>query len=200
MSEPTGAPAGEPRSGSLSPQDQQELEAVSMLMRPLKSVARVANFDGILYTVGGALSILIAFLGGIDWVGLALGVFLLVIGLVQRKAARGLRHGDRAALPMLARSEFISLCGLLSYFLFKIFGPSQVSQEVLDHASELKELGVDIEATTREFTLILYPTLIAGALIGQGLLIRYFLRKRSAMEQYLDAPEWARRTVEGIED
>jgi len=199
MSAPTGAPATGPTSGSLSAKDQTALADAALLLAPLKRAANVANFNGAFYSVGGALSLMFAIPGRLDVVGLLLGIALLSIGLFERSAARRLCHGDPTAAAHIARTELVALGVMVSYFLLAMFVLPSTSEELREHAAELGSMGDDIQRMADTLTRILYPTLIATVVIVQGLMARYFLRKRADVARYLDeAPEWARKVVESV--
>ncbi|HTE06420.1 MAG TPA: hypothetical protein VK824_09505, partial [Planctomycetota bacterium] len=67
MSASSEQPAGGPASGSLSAKDQATLAVAAELFAPLKRTARVSHFNGTLFSIGGALSLMFALMGTISW-------------------------------------------------------------------------------------------------------------------------------------
>ena len=66
----------------------------------------------------------------------------------------------------------------------------------MDRYSDTRSLGIDVEALTSKLNTLVYATFIAVTLIYQGGMARYFLRRRSMIDAYLqECPEWARQVV-----
>ncbi len=204
MTEPQSAPFQQPprsaASAGLTPQEQQALVDAARLLKPLARAARVANFDGTLYTIGGALSLLAGGLG-MDVVNLTLGVALLAVGLFERGAARQLRVAHPQAPLRVAKSELAGLAVMCSYFLYAWLVMPALSEEFSSQLSGLGSLGDSARRDAEAFQRIIYPTLLVTSLVVQGLVVRYFLSKRAAVNRYLDeVPEWARKVAEGVSD
>jgi hypothetical protein len=189
VSDPPAAAA----SGPLSAQDQEVLARAAGLHRSLRRAASLARLNGMGYAVFGALSLMIAIPGGIDWIGAAVGVVLLGAGLVERTSGERLAHGDADAPKRLALAELVLLACIVAYGLAGLAGLFPGAQDLAD-ASGLGQL--DIQALMNR---IVYPTVIAVAVLYQGGMARYFWKKRADVERYREeAPEWARRLVEEL--
>jgi hypothetical protein len=176
------------------------LQAAAALHRGLARAAALARGNGLFYAACGAITLLIALLQ-LDWIDVILGAIASAVGAAQVRAAARLRRAEPSAPGALARNELVLLGAIGAYCALELagLGPSAADWEAqLDEAAGM-ELGLGELAESLATTT--YATLLAVALLYQGGLALYFLRRRPLLERYVrEAPAWARAVIEALHD
>ncbi len=182
----------------MSESDRALLVSAAELRRPLARAARTGAGNGLGYAIFGGLSIAFAVMSW-DFIGLALGGVLLGVGLSERAQATRLLGGDRRAPLLLARGELVLLGALVLYALLGFLMPPVGIDELQRQIGSNKAFAIDVRRMAKLISTAWYGTVLATALLYQGGMARYFLRRRSDVARYLDeVPDWARRFVESM--
>ena len=182
-------------SETMSTEEHRQLQRAAELLRPIARGAVLARRNGLGLLIFGVLSLLLS-LTSIDPVGLGIGAIVAATGLVEVRTSRRLAGADPAAPKILARSELVLMAGILVYCALKLTVLSDSSGELAARLGDTRSLGIDVEALTSKLNTLVYATFIAVTLIYQGGMARYFLRRRSMIDAYLqECPEWARQVV-----
>lgn len=183
---------------SMTAADQQALRAAAELHRPLARAAAVARSNALGYAAFGVLSLLVALLG-LDVVGLAISALVTAVGILQLRAAPRLKHGDPAALRLLARNELVLMAGILVYCLLQLTLLRASGAELQEQIGDTSDLGLDLAELSDWLNTTIYSVFLGTTLLYQGGLALYFLRRKPLLERYLaEAPAWARATVEAL--
>jgi hypothetical protein len=181
-------------SDPLSETDKDLLAHAAELHRPLARAAKVAHTNGGWLLLFGGIGILLGFMGP-DWVSLVIGGAVAGVGFVERRGGERLRRADPEAPGLLARNELVLMAVLVVFGVLLLTLLRSTSEE-LDKAVGGSLPGVDIEELSNAMTNVVGATTIAVALLYQGGMARYFLRRRRDVERFLaEIPEWARDVV-----
>lgn len=185
---------------SMTPADKQALRSTADLHRPLARAAAVARSNALGYAVFGALTLLVALFGP-DVLGLAIGAVVTGVGVAQLRAAPRLRHGDPAAPRVLARNELVLMGGIIGYCLLKLTLLRESGADLQSQVGDTGDLDLGIGELIDSLNTTMYSAFLAVTLVYQGGLALYFLRRRPIVERYLvEAPDWARATVESLRE
>ncbi|RKY18758.1 MAG: hypothetical protein DRQ55_12510 [Planctomycetota bacterium] len=183
---------------NLSPEEREQLAAAAALHRPLARAASLGRKNGLSLLVFGLATLLLSALGP-DVVGLAIGAVVTVTGFIERRVATRLCRADEGAPLILARNELALLAGIVLYAGLKLTWLRESGAELARQIGDTGGLGVDIEALAQSLNTAVYATVIAVALVYQGGMARYFLRRRQMIAVYrAQAPAWARQIVEQL--
>ncbi|MGQ0551731.1 MAG: hypothetical protein ACT4PU_00760 [Planctomycetota bacterium] len=172
------------------------------LHRPLVRAAALARSNGGSLAAFGALTLLFALLTSEffsvgQFVGLALGTVVLVVGLRERRWGVRLLHADPLAPQALAHGELALLGALAAYALLQLtlLRPSGAElQKAVGGAAG----GLDVAAMVESMTNVFYATVLAVAVLYQGGMARYYSKRSEPLERYRELPEWARNVVESM--
>jgi hypothetical protein len=112
---------------------------------------------------------------------------------VEFRGARGLRRLDPAAAGSLGCNQLFLGAVLLVYAAFSLWNVYHGPNYILDQlrgSPELSMLG-PIEQLAHLVGLLIYGTLAAVAIFGQGGTAWYYVSRRKHIETYLrDTPPW----------
>jgi hypothetical protein len=183
---------------SLSPEERELLQAAVALHAPLARAARLGRANGLGYAVFGLLTLLFSFFGP-DPVGLALGAVLLTVGVLEQRGAARLLAADPAAPRLLARNELVLMCAIVAYAGLRLTLLRDDSAELERQLGDTSALGIDVGSLMESINTLVFATVAAVALLYQGGMARYFLRRRAMLDEYVaTCPEWAREVVQGL--
>jgi hypothetical protein len=188
---PPPFPAGPP---GLSPEHFAQLAEARRRSKKIRRAAAVATFDGWATGVFGALTFLVGLIA-FSWVGLALGAAMLVVAWVEFRGARQLRQLDPAAANSLAINQLFLGAALLTYAMFSlwtVFHSQTFITQQLANSPELSQAGLgSIESLAKMLGLLIYGTLAAVAIFGQGGTALYYATRRKHVEAYRrETPQW----------
>ena len=184
ISHPTPPPPG------LSPEHLWQLGEARRRATKIRRAVAVATFDGWATGIFGALT----FLCGIfSWIGLVLGAAMLGVAYVEFRGARRLRQLDPAAAKSLGMNQIalgLALLTYAAYSLWNVFHARSLVVDQLLNAPELGGLG-SLESLARLIGVLIYGTLAAVAVFGQGGTAWYYFSRRRHVEAYLrETPPW----------
>ena len=189
---PVGQPPfATPHGPGLSPEQFRQIAAARQRGAKIRRGVAVALFDGWTIAVFAGLTLI----GGLfHWVGLLLGTGMAAVAYVELKSVKRLRQLDPRAASALAWNQVFLGSILLAYALYslwKIFsGRSELSTRLAAYP-ELASLAIDVDGLTRAIGLLVYGTLIAVAVFGQGGTALFYLSRRKHIESYLrETPQW----------
>jgi len=152
----------------------------------LQRILRIAKTNGLSVVIIAALGTLIS-IG--DWLGMAVGVAIIVGGRMELAGRKQLMANDAAGVRLLVRSQLVVLAAIELYCLIKlIFDTSHgVSPEL---RSAMTDLGIDMAALEPSLRLAFYGTYIAVALLTvvyQGGMARYYGRRAGLVQEAIAA-------------
>jgi hypothetical protein len=183
---------------SLSLQEREALQTAADLHAPLARAARLGAANGLGYAVFGALTLALSLIGP-DLVSLALGAVLLAVGLLERRDAARLQRADPEAPKSLARNELVLMGTIVVYALLRLTILRDDSAALEQQLGDTSSLGIDVGGLMESLNTMVFATVAAVALLYQGGMARYFLRRRALLQEYLETcPEWAREVVQGL--
>lgn len=182
----------------MSPEERAELQAAAELHRPLAKAASLARTNGTSIAIFGGLTLLFS-LPGLDLLGLAIGAVVTVTGVTERRLAPRLEAADESAPRLLCRNELTLLAGIVVYALLKLTWLRESGEELAAQVGDAGGLGIDIESLVDSVNTLVYATVIGVAVLYQGGMARYFLRRGTMIATYrARSPEWARKLVEEL--
>jgi len=182
----------------MSDADRAVLLRAAELRRPIARAARIGAGNGLGYVLFGGLSVLFV-LADWDLVGLVLGAVLLAVGLSERAQSTRLLRGDADAPLRLARGELALFGTLVLYAVLGLTVLPTGADELQRQLGNTKGLGIDVQGIARMVSTGWYGTVMVTALLYQGGMARYFLRRRADVALYLaEVPAWARAFVEAM--
>ena len=149
-------------------------------------VLRIAKTNGLSVVIIAALGTLIS-LG--DWLGMAVGVALIVGGRMELAGRKRLLANDPAGVRQLVRAQWVVLGAIEIYCLIKLgFDHDHgVSQEL---RGAMIDLGIDMAALEPALRLAFYGSYGAVALISvvyQGGMARYYGRRAGVVQAVIAA-------------
>jgi len=178
-------------SPTLAPEQLRDLADARKRSKPIRSAITVAKFDGITVALFGGLTFLSVAFGSI-W-GLILGAGMCTIAYIELQGAQRLRRLDVTAPKTLALNQVCLGLLLLSYAIYSIFTAGASIDATLKEAGPdvTNMFGNDIKSLTQLITFLVYGTLAAVAIFGQGGTALYYLSRRKYIEAYLaQTPPW----------
>jgi hypothetical protein len=184
----TVAPGATP---GLTPDQLKQIGDARLRSKKIRKGVSVAMFDG--WTVGlfGGLTLLF---GIFSPVGLILGAGMIAIAYVELRGAKRMRLLDPQSPRMLAWNQVV-LGGLLlayaSYSLWTIYtGRTDMQTEIAKYP-ELTDVVGDMDRLSKLIGLLIYGTLMAVAIFGQGGTALFYLSRKKHIEAYLrETPSW----------
>jgi hypothetical protein len=173
-----------------------QLQAVTDAQRRAAKIRRaisVAKFDAWTTGVFGALTLLFGLLS-FSWVGLLLGIGMGIVTFVEFRGAQRLRQLDPDAAKTLGLNQLFFGGLLIAYALYSLWGVYHDQSALLNEikgAPEMKNLMMDAQSLAQMIGLLVYGTLIAVGLFGQGGTALYYFSRRKYIDGYLrDTPAW----------
>jgi hypothetical protein len=190
---PFAATATPSATAGLTPDQLKQIADARLRSKKIRKGVSVAIFDG--WTVGlfGGLTLL----GGIfsfSLVALLLGAGMITVAYVELRGAKRMRLLDPQAPRMLAWNQVV-LGGLLlayaSYSLWTIYtGRTEMQSEIAKYP-ELTDVVGDMDRLAKLIGLLIYGTLMAVAIFGQGGTALFYLSRKKHIEAYLrETPHW----------
>jgi len=190
----SAVPGGSPADGFRLSDEQ--LRAVSDAQRRALKIRRaisVAKFDGWTTAIFGGATLLFG-LVSFSWVGLLLGAGMLTVAYVEFRGAKRLRHLDPTAPKTLALNQVFFGALLIAYALYSLWGVYHDTSPLLEEikgSREMANLMVDARSLAQMVGLLVYGTLVAVGVFGQGGTALYYLSRRKYIDAYLrDTPTW----------
>ena len=182
------APIGGP---GLSPEQLQQIADARMRAKKIRKGVSVALFDGWTIAIFAGLTLLS---GLFSLVGLLLGLGMAIAAYVELTNAKRLKQLDPNAARTLAWNQVFLGSILFLYAvhsLWSIFSGHGVMQSELAKYPELSQFAGDMEQLTKAIGLLIYGTLIAVAIFGQGGTALFYLSRHKHVETYLrETPRW----------
>ncbi len=172
----------------------QQIEAIRQARKHLTKIRRTctyALFDGWTLVSLAALTILGGLLSVSGWI---VGTPMLIIALIELRAAARLRQLDPRAPRILGLNQLALAALLIAYALWGLHGALSAPNP---YASYLKDYP-DLKGTlgplgdfTRHLLVGMYGGLIAIAIFVQGSTAFYYFTRLSALKAYLaETPSW----------
>jgi hypothetical protein len=160
-------------------------------MRKVKRAVMTAKIDAWSVGVFGGLT---ALFGLTDLPSLALGVIMLGVAFVERRASDKLKRLDVNATETLAWNQLALGGSLMIYAILRLYavthGPSEYA-EIMAKEPELKQMLGSVEDLTQMILLTVYLCLIAVAIFAQGGMALYYFTRGRALKDYLaTTPGW----------
>lgn len=182
----------------LSAADRALLAAAAQLHRPIARAAKLGLGNGMGYAVFGGLSLLYA-LPSWDLIGIAIGAVLLGVGLHERAQSKCLLQADANAPSRLASGELVLLGAIVTYGVLGLTVLPAAGDRIAQQLGGAQALGIDIQQLANSVSIVWYATIIAVALLYQGGMARYFLKRRAEVARYrAQVPAWAREVLDAM--
>jgi hypothetical protein len=189
MPAPSAAPAANAQ--GLSPEQLRQIADARRRSAKIRKGVSVALFDG--WTIGIFAGLTL--IGGLfSFVGLLLGAGMMAVAYVEIRGAKRLRQLDPAAPKTLAWNQVFLGALLFAYAVFSLWriyaGQTELAAQ-LNAYPELAGIAGDVERLSQLIGLLIYGTLIAVAVFGQGGTALFYLTRRKYIDAYLrDTPQW----------
>lgn len=202
MSSPSGSPLEPlpyaqppqvPPPPQISPEHLLQLQNAKRGMRKIRRAISTATFDGGTLVVFGLMTFI---LGMGDVVSVVLGAGLMAIGAIELYAARRLKRLEPPAIGFLFWNQIALGSLLMIYAIWRVFDTlhnpanSALATEAAAaglNAGDLQGLaGLD-----QSISLLVYSSLMAVAVFGQGGLALFYFTRRKHLRAYLaETPPW----------
>lgn len=190
---PQVPPPQVPPPPQIAPEHLVQLQNAKRGMRKIRRAISTATFDGGTLVVFGLMTFI---LGMGDVVSVALGVGLMAIGAIELYAARRLKRLEPPAIGFLFWNQIALGSMLLIYAIWRVFdvvhnpANSALATEAAAaglNAGDLQGLaGLD-----QSITLLVYSSLMAVAVFGQGSMALFYFTRRKHLHAYLaQTPPW----------
>ena len=182
---PPGATPG------LSPEQLKQIADARLRSKKIRKGVSVAMFDG--WTVGlfGGLTLLF---GMFSPVGALLGAGMLAVAYVELRGAKRMRLLDPQSPRVLAWNQVVLGTLLLAYAAYSLWtistGRTDMQAEIAKYP-ELTDVVGDLDRLSKLIGLLVYGTLMAVAIFGQGGTALFYLSRKKHIEAYLrETPPW----------
>jgi hypothetical protein len=159
---------------------------IEILMR----VIRLASTDGrLVLWLSGCFALLSG--AGHDIVGAIAGCAAAGAGAIEVHGSTLLRQGETRGLDWVIRAQLVLLASILIYAGARLvsFHPTLISSHITpDVQDKITDLGITREqfiAATRTLYMVVYAVVGFVSLIYQGGMVRYYVNRRTAIEQAL---------------
>jgi len=177
-----------PTSSPFSPQQMQELLVARQAMKRIRRAISFAQSDGWTLAIFAVLTLIC---GLSSLTAILVGVGLGIIAYVELSSITGLRQLDPKAAQTLGYNQLALATILIVYACWNLYSPSNLSQEIIDAAPELKSAGLDIESLQTQINHIIYYSLIAVGVLAQGSLALFYFRRTTIIREYVaNTPPW----------
>jgi hypothetical protein len=160
----------------------------------LRSVLRVARFDGVSVLVLAGFFALVSAASG-DVSGAAFGLLIAAAGAIELHGMALLRAIDRRGMTWLVGSQLYLMTVVLGYVAYRMANSDtdplvkMVKSAVATDGVELQQAGLDPAKVMADFPgqlRLLYLAVAALTIIYQGGMAIYYLRRRAAVGAALD--------------
>ena len=191
---PTPAAAAAAPPPGLSPEHFAQLAEARRRAKKIRRAASVATFDGWATGIFGGLTFFVGLIA-FSWIGIVLGAAMLIVAWVEFRGAKQLKQLDPDAANALAINQLVLGGALLLYAIFSLWnvfhGPNSISEQIAN-SPELTQAGLgSIESLARMIGVLIYGTLAAVAIFGQGGTALYYFTRRAHIEAYRrETPQW----------
>jgi hypothetical protein len=170
----------------------------------LRRVLRISRLNGWSVALGAGLCSLVALpFGGL--IGLGVGLFVTIGGVMELRGNRRLRRRDPDGMTLLVRSQLVVLGAIWIYALPRLlsFDPAYLQDQVIPNLRELMSAsGADLDSllaqgglNTKDIVplvhlvfVILYGSVLLVTLVYQGGLALYYRHHTAAVIEALKAP------------
>lgn len=173
-----------------------ELLVAKQAAKKIRSAARVASFNGWTIGVAAALSAPFALFGT---TALLMTVGLAVVSFNEFRGRRRLLQFDPAAAKLLGWNQLGLLAMIVTYCVWMIYdglvGEASFAAQLNSQPEIQAALGSmdDVGGLYDRLMIILYSSIIVGALVFQGFNAFYYFSRRSHIESFVrDTPDWVR--------
>ncbi|CAN5416169.1 hypothetical protein BH10PLA1_BH10PLA1_12950 [soil metagenome] len=177
-----------PTSSPFSPQQMQELMVARVAMKSIRRAVFMAQTDGWSLAVFAALTLVCGFS---SLTAILVGLGLGVVAFVEIRAIPRLKQLDPKSPQTLGYNQ-LALAGILiCYAAWNLLFPSNLSQDLINSAPELKSAGFDVGALEDQMNHLIYFALIIVALGAQGSLALFYFRRTKIVQSYIaNTPPW----------
>lgn len=160
----------------------------------LRSVLRVARFDGVSVLVLAGFFALVSAASG-DVSGAAFGLLIAAAGAIELHGMALLRAIDRRGMTWLVGSQLYLMTVVLGYVGYRMANADSdplvklVKSAVATDGVELQQAGLDPAKVMADFPgqlRLLYMAVAALTIAYQGGMALYYTRRRKAVETALD--------------
>ena len=177
----------------ISPEHLQQLQNAKRGMGKIRRAISTATFDGWTLAVFG----LMTFVFGMgDVVAVALGAGLMAIGAIELYAARRLRRLEPPAVGILVWNQIVLGSVLMGYAIWRVFDAlhNPANSALAAEAAAAGLTASDLQGVVgleQSITLLVYYSLMAIAIFGQGgLALFYFTRRKHLLAYLAQTPPW----------
>ncbi len=183
-----------PQSGAapgLSHEHLRQIGEARLRWTKLRRAVTVARFNGWATAIFAGLTLL----GGLfSLIGLGLGAGLAIVATVEFRGARRLRQLDSAAPSSLAINQLFLGGLLLTYAVYRLWHvPHDASIDLgeLRAMPEAANVVGAVDGLARTIGLLVYGTLAAVAVLGQGGMACFYTSRRPHLDDYVRrTPAW----------
>lgn len=185
------AAAPPPAAPRLSPEQLKQIADARHRSTKIRKGVNVALFDGWSIAIFAGLTLL----GGLfSPVSLMLGAGMAAVAFVELRGVKRLRQLDATAPKLLAWNQVFLAALLLTYALFSLWkiytGRTELAGQLAAYP-ELATVAGDIEQLSKMIGLLIYGSLIAVAIFGQGGTALFYLSRKKYIDAYLrETPQW----------
>jgi len=186
------------KAAPLTPEHMEQLARARLREKKIRRATAVAMVNGCILTVFSGCSFLFsavgALFGGIDFVGLIMGVGLAVVawnefrgrGMLLRLEPRGCRVLGWNQLGLM-----VLVIGYAAWMLGRaLWAPRPYAEAMVGEAALAGPLGA-VDELYEMISIAIYGGLIVGTMIFQGINSLYYFTRRRHVEAYLrGTPEW----------
>lgn len=187
---PYASPA--PSAPVLTPEHLAQLVAARRLGTGLRRAVTIGKVDGWTTGIFGAITLL-GSIGSLP--GTLLGAGMVVLAVLQIRAADRLKQLDEAAPIALARNQIILGILLFAYggisLVLSMRNPLSLASSAGAMAPELSQMIAGYEDLLRRLIITVYATVMAVAVLGPGLTAIYYYAQRKRILAYRSStPQW----------
>jgi hypothetical protein len=176
----------------LTPEHLRQINDARLRGAKIRRALSVAKFDAWSVGIFGGLTFLCA-LASFSLVGLLLGGGMLAVFWIELRAADRLRKLDASTIKTLAVNQLLLGGLLLAYGLYSLWGVYHEHSPIVDELTSMPNVpGVgDAVQLAHLIGAVVYGTLIAVAIFGQGGTALYYHTRRKHLDAYLrETPPW----------
>jgi len=180
----TSVPSSIPAAPASTEQIQKDLADARLAAKKIRRAASYATFDAWTVAIFGALSFVSGLFGGMSAV--LLGAAMVIVAYVEFKGITRIRQLDPTAAKTLAYNQLALSAVLIIYALWSLHSiPTMASVSgQLGENADLIDSG-QVDSWLRMGWFLLYGTVIAVAVFGQGGTALYYLSREKHIRQYV---------------
>jgi uncharacterized protein (TIGR04145 family) len=157
----------------------------------LYRVLRVANFNGLsVLAVTGMITLAVASTG--NYVGAGIGLAIAASGALELHGAGLLKAGNPRGMQWLIVSQPYLLVVILGYCALRLFhfDPAPLQAAMTDELrTAIAQAGYEEDVFLRNVYVATYVIFALVTFIYQGLMTLYYVRRRAAVTQALEAED-----------